>query len=367
MGGIHSKPRLAWDEIRHIGDRFMSTSLREMVIGLLRSLDQKKELQSLDACTQDMLDRALDKIVEGTDSKISLVPGYKRKLYRSIIKSLQFADSMIEQIPQPIELGNDQLAANPYVRAFFSTLAGLVKTCGQSSELKEFYQDSEHRQSTEICALLCMRKVEETVLGMELEAGHVIKDVMQTQVTFTNHRIQSPAETPSIARRELKCCIFEGLVDNALANISALRARRRQLETQQQILSSRLRSNGGGTVNNEALSDIAMDDLSFAEAEIKLGQVQQELQKVGYVTPEVSLEQINTTLGHPEDFVSINSISMKLDRQGILRSGDEHSRSISKLDLSEISIQGRPPRVVTLVSVRRDELVFPEISFPHTI
>ena len=316
-------------------------------MSLLQSLDQKKELKSLDSDAQDMLDRALDRVVEGTDRKISLVSGYKQKLYQSIIKSLEFADSMIEQIPQPIELGSDQLSANPYVRAFFYTVSGLEKTCAKSSELKEFFQDPEHGQASEGCALLCMRKVEETVLGMELEGERVIKDVMQTQITFTNQRIQSPAENEQMVRMELKYCIFEGLVNNALENISVLRARRRQLETEQRVLGSRLRSHG---------KESAKNDLIIAEKKIELEQIQQALEDIGFVTPEASLEQVNLTLGNPQDYVSIESISLNLDRQGILRPDEDLSNSISKLDLSEVSIQGQLPRVVTLVRIQRDDL-----------
>lgn len=319
-------------------------------MGLLQSLDQKKELKSLDPDVQDMLDRALDRVVEGTDSKITLVSNYKQKLYQSVVKSLEYADGMIEQIPEPIELGSDQLADNPYVRAFFYTIAGLKKTCSQSSELKEFFQDIEHSQLSESCALLCMRKKEETVLGMKLEGDKVIKDVMQTQVTFTNQRIQSPAENETMARRELKCCIFEGMVENALANISELRARRRHLETERQILSSRLRSHHDGIVNHGGLSDLEKE-------ETQLEQVRQELQEIGYVTPEASLDQVNATLGHPEDYVSIENISINVDRQGILKPDDERSGSISKLNFSEVSIQRQPPRVVTLVRIQRDGIL----------
>jgi len=192
-----------------------------------------------------------------------------------------------------------------------------------------------------------MRKVEETVLGMELEGERVIKDVMQTQITFTNQRIQSPAENEQMVRMELKYCIFEGLVNNALENISVLRARRRQLETEQRVLGSRLRSHG---------KESAKNDLIIAEKKIELEQIQQALEDIGFVTPEASLEQVNLTLGNPQDYVSIESISLNLDRQGILRPDEDLSNSISKLDLSEVSIQGQLPRVVTLVRIQRDDL-----------
>jgi len=346
----------------------MSLNFRELVRALLTSLEQNKEFNSLDSCTRDMLDKALDRVVDGTDSKISLVPGYKRKLYKSTIKSLQYADSIVEQIPCPINLSSEQFVDNPYLRAFFHTPDGLKKVCSKSSELREFFQEDEHKQSLESCALLCMRKMEENILGMELEGDQVIKDVAQTRVTFSGHRIQSPAEDEEVARRELKCCIFEGLVDNALANISALRARRLQLETEQRVLGSRLRSYSGGVSNKEHNNHPVTNGIDLkGDEEFKLEQVEQELHEIGYVTPETSLDQVNTILDHPEDFVSIKNVSMNLDKGSILKSAAGYNRSISKLDLSEVSIKGRPPRVVTLATIKRDELAAPGIRFPRAI
>lgn len=327
--------------------------MREALEALLEFMERRKELKSLDPYTRDMLDEALDKVVDGTDNNISLVPGYKRKLYKSIIRSLEYADQMIEQIPRPIDLDSNQFVADPYARAYFHTVSGLKKVCNSSSELRDFFQESENRLASESCALLCMRKREENVLGMQLQGEQVIRDVMQTRVTFANHRIQSPGKDESAARRELKCCIFEGLVDNALANISELRARRRQLETEQRRLSTRLRSQSFVASENELVS-------------LKL--ITQELHELGYVTPQTSLDQVNSILGHPEEFVSVKSISMVLDKAGIVRSDKQQQHGPAReLNFSEVSIKGQPSRVVTLALIKRDELASSEMSFPRVI
>lgn len=202
--------------------------------------------------------------------------------------------------------------------------------------------------------MLCMRKVEKTVLGMQLEGDHVLKDVKQTRVSFEGHRIQSPAEGEGMARKELKCCIFEGLVNNALSNISVLRARRRELETEQQRLMSRLRSrSNGGTGAGDGASE--------------LERIQRELDQIGYITPQASLDQVNTTFEHPEDFISMEKLSINLDKSGILRSGKEKSRQVDELSLFEVTIKGLPSRVVTLVKISSDELPSPEFRFPRVI
>lgn len=337
----------------------MSASLREILGSLLETLDHRQVLKTLDPDVQEMLDQALEKVIAGTDSKIALVPGHKRKLYKAVIKSLEYADELIEQIPQPIELSSSKLVSDPYIRAFFYTISGLQKACLQSSELREYFQQHE---ASESCAMLCMRKVEETILGMQLEGDRVMKDVTQTRVSFVDHRIQSPAEEESIARKELKCCIFEGLINNALEDISAHRAQRRELETQYQRLSRKLRAKTGVTTGLDLANGISSEN-----DVIKLAHIEQELSLIGYVTPEVSLNRVNATFDHPEDFVTIKKLSINLDKSGILRSSDDQSHSVHNLKLSEVTIKGQPPRVVTLVKIKGDEIGSRELRFPQAI
>lgn len=333
----------------------MSTSLSDVIKNLLESMDEKRKFQSLDQHTQDILDRAIERVTDGTDNRIRAVPGYKRKLYKSILKSLEFADKLIDQVPGAIELDSDHFVIDPYIRVFFPTKNGLMKVFQQSSELKQYFTDAAHANDSESCVLLCMRKFEETILGMELEGDQVIKDVKQTRVTFAGHRIYSPAESESSARRELKCCIFEGLVDNALAKISELRKRRQQLESEQQILNSRLRSQKPGVDIHGHPQAMAVTAELNNEA-LQLEQIEKELSELGYVTPETCLGFVNDILSQPEEFVCLQNITMRVDKSGIKRATEAQSQAVCDLHLSEVTIKGHPPRVVTLAKIHRKEL-----------
>lgn len=327
-------------------------------------MGERKHLQSLDQNTQEMLDEALERVIEGTDLRIRAVPGYKRKLYKSILKSLEYADGIVEQIPNAIDLTPKHFVTDPYIRALFPTLGGLKKIFRQSSELHDYFAESKHTDTSESCALLCMRKEEQTILGMELNGEQVRKDVQQTRVMFADHRVYSPAESEANARRELKCCIFEGLVNNALDKISELRARRHQLELDQQRLNARLRQQTRSSNQAEEMQHIASDGIELRNKEMELERVEEELHEIGYVSPEICLDLVNDILSEPDQFVHFKRISINLDRAGIKRLEDEPSSSVSQLNFSEVQIKGQPPRVVTLANIRRDEIEMPEsISF----
>jgi hypothetical protein len=334
----------------------MSASLTEIISYLLDSMDEIRKFQSLDEQTQKTLDGAIERVIDGTDQRIRAVPGYKRRLYRSILKALEYVDELIEQVPSPINLESDQFVFNPYLRIFFPTKHGMLQIFQQSSELKEYFTDAQHANESESYALLCMRESEENVLGMELEGDHVIKDVKQTRINFTGHRIYAPAQSESAARRELKCCIFEGLVDNALARISAMRKRRQALEAEQQILSSRLRSHKPVPLFTKEVQSPAMDGVEVKNEVLQLEKIERELAELGYVTPETCLDLVNEILSVPEQFVNLHNISMQVDKSGILRDDQEPSRKVFDLHLSEVNIKGHPPRVVTLARINRKEL-----------
>ncbi|MEN8178432.1 MAG: hypothetical protein ABFS39_07405 [Pseudomonadota bacterium] len=330
-------------------------------------MDERRQLKSLDQNALEMLDGALDKVIEGTDSRIRAVPGYKRKLYKSILKSLEYADSIVEQIPHAIDLTPKHFVTDPYIRALFPTLGGLKKIFKQSSELHDYFSESEHINNSESCVLLCMRKEEQTILGMELNGEQVRKDVQQTRVMFSNHRVYSPAESETNARQELKCCIFEGLVNNALDKISELRARRHQLELEQQRLNARLRQHSRGPMHGDDMQNIASDGVKLRNKALELERVEEELHAMGYISPEISLDLVNDILSEPEQFVHFKRISISLDKEGIKRVKDEPSRSVSQLEFSEVQIKGQPPRVVTLANINRDELEKPESISYDTI
>jgi len=326
----------------------MSMPLKKIVSHLLDRMAERRQLHALDARTRPALDEALESVIEGTDTKIRLVPNYRERLYHAILRSLDYVDHLINKIPDAIELDGHRFTTDPCIRAFFPTLEGMRKVCHQSSELRDYFSEPEYRNKSESCVLLCMEKKEQRVLGMELKDDRVIRDVAQIRVSFSGHHIYSPADSEANARRELKCCLYEGLVNNALDKISALRMQRYQLETRQHILHTRLRErrNKGGS---------GQDRRSEQEIREELMRVEGELQAMGYVTPEVCLEIVKETLSRPEAFVSLEVEDLKLCKSGLKPSADDSSEEVFDLVFSEVRIKGEKPRVVTLAKIHRED------------
>ena len=334
----------------------VSLALHDLVHHIYQEMQDRKAFAEMDGKTRAMLDRALEKVIDGTDNRIRLVPNYKRKLFRSILVALQYADKLVQQIPHTIDLDSKHFTDDPYMRALVPTIASLRHVCHQSSELRDFFSDIEHRDTPEGMVLLCMQKHEETVFGMELKGEHVVKDICQQRINFDDHHLYSPAEDEKEARLGLKCCIFEGLVNNALANIARLRKRRLELETQQQMLNSRLRSQSRIDMSSPNFHRLVREHSDLEQKQDQLRTIERELDEIGYLTPENCLQQVNATMSHPEEFIRVKNFSFRLDRGNIIRSKNETAFKSRKLQFSEVRIKGEKPRVVTLARINRRDV-----------
>lgn len=334
----------------------MSNTIGNIISRTLDRIHEGKGYLDLDSDTREFYMAIIEEVVDGTDTRIRLVPGYKKKLLGAVKASLEYVDQLVDQIPTAIELNSKVFVSNPYVNAFFATPRDLQSICYQSSELRDYLEGGDAFTTATCCVLLCMQKAEKTVLGMGLSNGQVRKDVMQTSVSFHDHRIYSPAASESNTRKELKCCIFQGLVTNALSHLSELREERRQLESVQQMLMSRLRhkkapANGAVSVQPGLLKNAS----ETAILEEKLEQTRLNLKELGLMTPQASLREVGSVLSCPEDFVKFKKEEIRLNKMGIMV-GKDSKQPANNLRLTEVRIHGQAPRIVTLAVLNGHEL-----------
>jgi hypothetical protein len=215
-----------------------------------------------------------------------------------------------------------------------------------------------------------MHKEEKTVLGVELVGDTLKKDVRQTAVNFSDHRIYSPAPTETETRRGLKNCLFDGLVTNALERVIQLKLSNQRLQHERQILQARLRHAQYLLERPSGPPANGVDhERDIEETRQRLERTEEDLRRIHLATPQVSLEQVLEVFSTPETFVHLHQSILKLNKMGI-KIGETASQPCNTLNLTEVSIGGQQPRVVTLARFPRDEflsrsfLSTPEISIP---
>ncbi|MCK4703959.1 MAG: hypothetical protein KAT90_00640, partial [Gammaproteobacteria bacterium] len=219
--------------------------MRDTVLKLFESITRIFSGEPMLPAEQDTgysLAEAIDRVIEGTDTKLRLVPGYRKKLQREVAASLEYIASLVDQISGPMDISRKTFISDPEVRAYFSTPDALQNIFSCGTELKTFFEQSENASLDVCCALLCADKEEKKIMGSVLEGEFIRRDVMQTAISFFDYKVLSPAIDDKEVRSGIKKCIFDGLVTYALQHIASIKIERRDLVHQRRILHAQLRS-----------------------------------------------------------------------------------------------------------------------------
>ena len=301
---------------------------------------------------------AIESVVEGTEPRIRLVSGYQKKLQKEVSNSLSYIDELVEAIPAPIEVSRSRFANNSQVNAYFASVGELQQTFSHSSDLKAFFDDVENRDRQEAYALLCMQVTEKQVTGIEMNGDMLRRDVLQTAVNFYDHKILSPAATETGIRQGLKQCIFDGLITYILQGITSLKTQQNDLQDQRRILSAKLRARlSHGTGLNALLASAHDDQTGLIEIEERLADAEKLLKQmpVNHNAPLGYLNEVKSLLAHPETFIRLKLVSMKLTRMSIKLS-EESSEAGDTIHFAELEIANVMKRVVAIVRYPKDEM-----------
>jgi hypothetical protein len=314
----------------------------EKISEVLSSVHRNTSEKVSDRSRETLLQEALEHVIDGTDGRVRLVNGYRKKLLGAIKRSLVYTEQLVNRIPGTIEITRNNFVSNQYVNAFFTNPRELKTTFEQSSELAEFFGNRGDGKHDVGWALLCMQKQEKTVFGVDLQSGEMRREVQQTAVSFFDQHIYSPAPSETELRNELKSCMFEGLITNALGHIVERRTRRGHLETERGILHGRLRH---------------VDEESKPVIRERLDKVGRQLNELGLTTPQACLDEVEKVFSRPENYIRLRNISMKLDKMGIKIEQDSTQPS-NELELAEVEIEREKPRVVVLARLQPESFHF---------
>jgi hypothetical protein len=334
----------------------MNTFLGNRFSGLRDNIHRNWQEKALRRDRAAEVLHTLETVVDDTDSKIRLVPGYKKKLRNNIQSSLEFADELVKQIPEAIEVSSSTFVSDPYVNAFFTNVADLQSVFCHSSEMHDYMEDS-HADGTRSCALLCMRRTEKTVTGMELSDNMLKKDVLQVAVSFSDHRIYSPTPAETKTREGLKCCLFQGLVTNALERIVNLKHASHRLQSHHQMLHARLRryKQRARDVKKGTKAGVKLAQ-GIEKASLELRKTEEQIMNSPLLTPQIAMEQVLAVFSKPDDFVRVSKFPLKLNKMGI-KISDNSPQPCNRIDLTEVTIGNELPRVVTLATFPGKKLV----------
>ncbi len=306
----------------------------------------------------NVINEAIESVVDGIEPKMRYFPGYKKILNNGVSASLAYISNLVDTIPDPVIINSKTFGTDPQVQAYFVSIDSIQEIFSCNTELRVFFEIQENRKLDEVYALLCMNEAEKTVLGMELRGSVIQRDILQTALDFSEHKILSPASTEDEVRKDVKQCIFNGLITHALQQILTLKQQKQGLEIDRKILNSRLKTRrvqGGGL---SRLLASATESESSVDIEQQIIETEKKLQQLpaSWDAPRFYLEIIQNILIQPENFIRIKAKSFDVTNTGIV-SSENSSLSVNTIHFNEILIANVLERVVTIVRYPRSEML----------
>ncbi|CRI67173.1 conserved hypothetical protein [Thiocapsa sp. KS1] len=185
---------------------------------------------------ESLIEAAIERAVDGTDARLRLLPGYRKRLRVPVIHAIDQVVALVEAIPAPLAAGRREHGEDPRLAAVFSSAADMLRIFGRDPALTAFLATPEGAAAERVTCLLLAERVERNILGMDLVGDQVRRDVPQVAVSFTGHRLLDPRAAEAEMRRALERRAFDHLLALALSRIAEVRVEREDLMRQRDLL-----------------------------------------------------------------------------------------------------------------------------------
>jgi hypothetical protein len=184
----------------------------------------------------ELIQRAIERAVDGTDPRLRVLPGYAKKLRSAVTHAVDHVVALVDKLPAPLELDRTKFAADSELIAYFASVTHAQELLAVDPTLNQWLAAPDNAASEHIVMLLLMEQQERHVHGVALEGEILRRDVAQTTVSFAQYRLIDPAAAEETTRQLLKRRAFDHLLALALERITAAHAERDELERERQPL-----------------------------------------------------------------------------------------------------------------------------------
>jgi hypothetical protein len=253
---------------------------------------------------------SIDRAVSAVEPLLKQMSGYPDSYRKPVAAGLEYARRLAASVPGPVTIDRESYASDTYVHALFPSVE-LIRDALCTSHALQDYQH-EFPSSDELYALMGMRRIEKTLVGMELSGLTVQRDVVQQAVYFTSHTIDHPAPGEQQARERVAMSFFDNLVGKVKKRVEQRKQDRQSQLHEKDILTSRLRAANAQT--RPAL-------------EQELSRIIRNMQSTGSSLDLRNYEaDFKAVLLHPEEYLRLVQTAINLDSMGIRREADDTSR-----------------------------------------
>lgn len=309
---------------------------------------------------ESLIQEAIERAVEGTDPRVRVVPGYRKRLREPVIHAVEYVVALVARIPPPLFAGRGSHKDDPRLAALFASADHMLETFGHDPGIMAFL-DGPDGGAERIAALLLADRAERDVLGMELEGEMLRRDVAQVAVSFASHRLLDPTASEEATRNQLRRRAFDYLLTVALARIAEVSGERAELASERDILRRKMSAlqRGGGSFERQEAGASAGPAKLAAELE----EIEGQLAALGADANLLyaHLDIVVDVLSQCDKQLWMEDTFMTLDRMNIKR--DARDTSARSIALQELSVPREDHAAVFFVSLDPSELLRREDFF----
>jgi hypothetical protein len=302
---------------------------------------------------ESLIEAAIERAVDGTDARLRLLPGYRKRLRQPVIQAADHVIALVEGISGFVPAKRLDHGTEPRLAALFASAADMLAAFARDAQLEAFRATPDGRVAEQITVLLLAERAERNVLGMDLVGDQVRRDVPQVLVSFGAHRLLDPRAAEAETRRQLKRRAFDHLLSLALKRTTERRVERADLMRQRDLLRRKLKALEDGGWSFDALQDRPADPASL-NAEFDAITAQLEGLGADQNTLRTHLDLVAELLADAEHQLWAEQVTLYLDAMNIQRDPDHPS--MRKIVLQELRNAGGQRVVILPITIAPDEL-----------
>ena len=308
-------------------------------------------------CDPALLRRAIEQVVDGVDPRLHAVLDYARKLTPAVERTIAYFIDCGQWLAAPVEFNARRWAGDPLVRTLFATTADLQRFFSDDPGVRAYFHD--HPLAEEVYIGLGVTRHERRAFGVAMSGEVMQREVSQTVISFSDYRLFGACDNEQQLRQNIEQRGFGFLIGEALERIVEHQSSAHGRAHDKQILELRLRGLMQKRSAMDSLyyeSNAQLDD-EIAALRTRLMHEQEALALSHGETTVLDdyIAGINAVLADPERYVKRETVQLRINRMNIkVESPDEPG---DELTFSEVTIGGRPPRVVVLTRFPRRDLL----------
>ena len=248
---------------------------------------------------ETLIEAAIERAVDGTDPRLRLLPGYRKRLREPVIHAIEQVVALVDALPARVPAGVEGYRNDVRLAALFASAGEMLRVFSRDKALSELLAGKDGVGAERVSALLLARLEEKNILGMDLVGDQVRRDVAQVSVSFSGHLLLEPRTNDEDTRRFLKRRAFDHLLTLALGQITEARVEREDLKRQRDLLQRQLEALRRGARIFEGPESGQPDE---AVLQSELDAISLHLQEVGADEGvlEAHLEIVTEGLGQAE-------------------------------------------------------------------